>query len=138
MNPDLETRVATIERSMRRWRTAAALSLCCAIAAIAWGAGKDEPAVSAEVRTRKLVIENIQGHPVALIRGTDEGATFILEDKKLGTGTLIAEVSVEGAAVAVYGPEGEKAMAGMNMDRRGGFFTATDPKGKTTFEVPRR
>lgn len=75
----LEDRIASLERSNRRWRFA----VLAAVSAIA-GIAAAKPSVSEIVRTKELEVVSAAGKTVALIRnnGTLGGATLALYGEK--------------------------------------------------------
>ncbi len=105
MSGDLTTRMERLERASRRWKLVGLMGLASIAAVVLMGQAA-VPAVSDEVRTRKLVIVDDEGRPRAVLAAEKDGVTLSLADEA-GTNRVVLGTSKEGAQLSLRDETGK-------------------------------
>jgi len=143
----LETRLACLERSTRRWRIVAGVCLLGAVGAGLAGLSTSAVQPNREVIAHRLIINGSDGKPRAMMQGMDDGSAFFLygpdEYKPTGGGgagaggvggmsTLTPRlrffVDAEASSIEFLDPNGPVRMK-LRLDADGPTITRFDAEG---------
>jgi hypothetical protein len=137
----IETRVAHLERSMRRWRAGSAVAFCAAVVAACWGAAKPAglPAKAQfipEIDTNRLNLVAPDGKSLATFSANQDGTslTMIGAGEKAWGLTFQADTNETAIAIA-----DEKSVPRLLLGAKAGesFIVVRDPRGRVVWESPK-
>jgi hypothetical protein len=135
-----ESRLARLERSMRRWRAGFALACVAALAAAGWGAAKARKppakaaaeAVPEEIKARSLLIVDERGRVVIGLASENDSVGSSVQMYRAGSDepSVMLSVNDDGASVQVN--HGSKAaLAALAADELVGASVTVADKGGT-------
>lgn len=133
--PTVEARLASLERSARRWRAGCAALLAVGVGALVLGADKPPPASFDTLRVKRLEVANDDGKVVGTLSALDGEGMLILNNKAGKTAVGLGAVEA-GGILTIHNNSGTKCIMLTGGDDTGGRISLRDTFGKEVQSIP--